>query len=82
MILQRMAGLSGLLMATLSNNNAFDADAYLEQAAQTTRPDMTQLDDLRAICLYYELYQRIGEWQKASVGLLRAASDVREAYPR
>lgn len=74
---QRMAGLTNLLLSTQPGAASVDADSYLEQAASASPPENTQLDDLRAIALYYELYQMTGQWRKASAGLARSASDVR-----
>ena len=71
-----MAGLTALILSTLPDSPPADADLYLEQANAVPPSNGTQLDALRAICLYFELYRSNGEWLKASVGLARTASDV------
>lgn len=76
-----MAGLTGLLLSSAGAQGAVDADAYLEQAAGASPHGSTPLDELRSLCLYYELYSATGEWGKASSGLSRSASDVRVCRP-
>jgi hypothetical protein len=72
-----MAGLTGLLLSTLPGTATIDADHYLDQAGSASPPGTTPLDELRAICMYYELYRTLGDWRRASLGLLRSAGDVR-----
>ena len=71
-----MAGLAGLILSLHPGAPAVDADTYLEQAAAASPRTSTQIDELRAISLYYELYRHIGDWRKASTALARSASDV------
>jgi hypothetical protein len=77
-----MAGLTGLLLSSSGAQANVDADVYLEQAAGASPHGSTPLDELRSLCLYYELYSATGDWKKASSGLSRSASDVRVCNPR
>lgn len=73
-----MAGLLNLLLrkVPLSTTLAPESDPYLEQAASTPISGSVQLDALRAIALYYELYQEQEDWRAAALALGKAASDV------
>lgn len=73
-----MTGLLNLLLRkvpAISAGNT-EGDQYLEQAAAVPASGTAQLDALRAIALYYELYQEQDDWRAAALALARFASDV------
>ena len=75
---QRMTGLLNLLTrkSVVASYNNTDSDQYLDQAASVPASASAQLDALRAIALYYEVYQEQEDWRAAASGLAKFASDV------
>lgn len=75
---QRMTGLLNLLLRKVPGGPLAipEGDQYLEQAANSPIAGTAQLDGLRAIALYYELYQEQEDWQTAALSLAKFASDV------
>jgi len=75
---KRMAGLLNLLLRKAPGGPTVhvDHDQYLEQAAMAPLAGSAQLDGLRTIALYYELYQEQEDWRAAALGLAKFASDV------
>jgi hypothetical protein len=77
---QRMTGLMNLLLRKAPYASTSDIDHYLEQASAIPAAGTAQLDGLRSIALYYELYQEQEDWRAAAQGLSKFASDV-SAHP-
>lgn len=77
-----MAGLLNLLLRKGSSNTVAvtENDQYLEQASNSPIAGSAQLDGLRTIALYYELYQEQEDWRSAASALARFASDVSHRY--
>lgn len=75
-----MSGLLSLLTRKSGSavNNYVDGDQYLDQASAVPASGAAQLDALRAIALYYELYQEQEDWRAAASALAKFASDVRQ----
>lgn len=75
---KRMAGLLNLLLrkAPSGLSAATESDQYLEQAANAPIAGSAQIDGLRTIALYYELYQQQEDWRAAALALAKFASDV------
>jgi hypothetical protein len=74
-----MAGLLNLLLRKVPSGTtaATETDPYLEQAANAPIAGSAQIDGLRTIALYYELYQQQEDWRAAALALAKFASDVR-----
>lgn len=75
---KRMAGLLNLLLRKVPSGPVMhtEHDPYLEEAARAPIAGSAQLDGLRTIALYYELYQEQEDWRAAALGLAKFASDV------
>lgn len=71
-----MAGMTALLLRRTSDGTSSNTEQYLEQAASVPASGVAQLDSLRAVALYYELYQEQEDWPSASDSLAKFASDV------
>lgn len=75
---QRMTGLSLLLSHPHSTPLPFNPDTYLEAASATplAQSGVVDLDGLRGMMRYYEVYRAMGEWRVAPMGLVRTAGEV------
>lgn len=75
-----MAGLSQLLLHPPRTPLSFNPDVWLEQASLVPTSESVDLDALRMMMIYYEVYRVIQDWRPAPTGLVRTAGEVSISY--